>query len=63
MEHKVGFSTYSESCPLLLKTSFVCNGCSKHSNTACRYTRYVYNDVKAQKEYKIKLSGSREGIS
>lgn len=63
MEHKGGFSTSSEPCPLLLKAPFVCNGCSKRSNTACRHTRYIYNAVKAQKEYKIKLSDSREGIS
>ena len=50
MEHKNGFSTSDEPCPILLKPPFVCNGCSKKSNAGCRHIRYVYRAAKAQDE-------------
>lgn len=57
-----GFTKTDEVCPKLLKTPFVCNGCSKCSNEGCRYPRRKYIAKLAQKEYEETLVSSREGI-
>lgn len=61
-DHRNGFSTSEETCPLLLKAPFVCNGCSKRSHVSCRFTRRLYVARTAQSEYEKTLVESREGI-
>lgn len=41
--HKNGHSTSEETCPLLLKAPFVCNGCNKRSYASCRFVRHLYS--------------------
>ncbi len=60
--HTNGHVKTNETCPLLLKAPFVCNGCEKRSRSNCRYPRRLYIATKAQSEYRILLSESREGI-
>ncbi len=60
--HKNGFVKTDESCPLLMKAPFVCNGCAKRSQCGCIYPRRLYIAKKAQIEYRTVLSEAREGI-
>lgn len=60
--HQSGFSISEETCPLLLKAPFVCNGCSKRNNAGCRFVRRMYVAKTAQSEYEKTLVESREGI-
>ncbi len=48
-------------CPKTSKPPFVCNGC--HSRTCCRKNRFMYFAEDANREYKDKLSTSRQGIN
>lgn len=48
-------------CPKTSKPPFVCNGC--HSRTGCRKNRFMYFAEDANREYKDKLSTSRQGIN
>ena len=48
-------------CPNLKKFPWVCNGCPK--SPKCRFTKYYYYGDIANKDYKLKLSESREGIN
>ena len=56
------FVKTDECCPKLLRAPFVCNGCDKCRYASCKYTRRKYIAKKAQKEYELVLSESREGI-
>lgn len=60
--HSNSFVKTDETCPLLLKAPFVCNGCEKRSRSNCHYQRRLYIAVRAQSEYKSLLSEAREGI-
>lgn len=60
--HKNSYSTMDETCPLLLKAPFVCNGCSKRNHAGCRFARRLYIAKQAQVEYETTLVESREGI-
>lgn len=60
--HKNSYSTLEETCPLLLKAPFVCNGCSKRSYPSCQFIRRLYMAKKAQDGYETTLVESREGI-
>lgn len=53
--------TFNMSCPNTSKPPFVCNGC--HSRTGCRKNRFMYFAEDANREYKDKLSTSRQGIN
>ena len=48
-------------CPHLKKFPWVCNGC--HKATSCHLNRYFYYADIANKDYKLTLSESREGIN
>ena len=48
-------------CPNLKKFPWVCNGCPKA--TGCHLNKYYYYSDIANKDYKLKLSESREGIN
>lgn len=60
--HRNGFSVSPETCPLLLKVPFVCNGCSKCNNAGCRFVRRMYVAKVAQSAYEKTLVEAREGI-
>ena len=60
--YKNCFTKTKETCPLLLKAPFVCNGCEKQNRSSCIFPRRKYNARTAQQEYKAVLKGSREGI-
>ena len=62
MEHRNGFVKDEGTCPYLLKSPYVCNGCSKKHSASCHYIRYYYRANNAQNEYKILLTEAREGI-
>ena len=53
--------TFNMNCPNTSKPPFVCNGC--HSRTGCRKNRFMYFAEDANREYKDKLSTSRQGIN
>ena len=53
--------TFNMNCPKTSKPPFVCNGC--HSRTGCRKNRFMYFAEDANREYKDKLSTSRQGIN
>lgn len=61
-EYRNSYSSLPESCPLLLKAPFVCNGCEKKRYASCRFVRFLYRAAAAQAEYKQLLSDAREGI-
>jgi len=48
-------------CPSLMKVPFVCNPCKKF-RTPCVYTKHIYSAKKADEEYRVTLTESREGI-
>ncbi len=55
-------SYYSkESCPILLKPPYVCNGCEKRQR--CTLEKRLYSANYAHQEYQMVLSESRSGIS
>lgn len=60
--YKNGFVKTDESCPLLLKSPFVCNGCARRTHCGCIYPRRIYVAKNAQTEYQTVLVESREGI-
>lgn len=60
--HRNSYSTSEETCPMLLKAPFVCNGCSKRCYASCHFVRRVYMAKPAQSEYETTLVESREGI-
>lgn len=60
--HRNSYSTLEETCPLLLKAPFVCNGCSKRGYPSCQFVRRLYMAKQAQSEYETMLVESREGI-
>ena len=60
--HKNRFAKTDETCPLLLKAPFVCNGCDKLNHSHCIYPRRIYIARNAQTEYQTVLVESREGI-
>lgn len=60
--HRNGFVKTGETCPLLMKAPFVCNGCAKRSHCNCIYPRRIYVARHAQSEYETVLVESREGI-
>lgn len=60
--HKSSFAKTDETCPLLLKAPFVCNGCAKLNHVHCIFPRRIYNARNAQTEYQTVLVESREGI-
>ena len=49
-----------ESCPLLNKAPYVCNGCK--ARCRCSLEKQIYSAVRAQNEYKVVLSEARSGI-
>lgn len=51
-----------DSCHLLEKPPYVCNGCPRR-NRSCSLQKHLYDPVFAQKLYEEKLSQSRTGIS
>ncbi|WP_337664733.1 IS30 family transposase [Suilimivivens sp.] len=51
-----------DSCRLLGKPPYVCNGCPKR-NRSCTLQKHLYDPVSAQKQYEEKLSEARSGIS
>lgn len=54
-------SKYKEKlCPSLIKSPYVCNGCSKKN--VCRSLKYYYRGREAHREYKLFLSEARDGI-
>lgn len=57
-----GFTKTNETCPLLLKAPFVCNGCEKQNRGNCIFPRRKYNARTAQQEYETLLKEAREGI-
>lgn len=60
--HSNGYTRTQETCPLLLKAPFVCNGCGKRSRSTCPYIRRMYVAKLAQKKYEQTLCESRSGI-
>lgn len=46
-------------CPRLSSAPYVCNGCKKWNH--CRVLRYKYDAIKANNDYKVYLSDSRQG--
>ena len=60
--HRNGFTKTDETCPLLLKAPFVCNGCDKRTHCHCIYPRRIYVAKNAQKEYRNLLTEAREGV-
>lgn len=60
--HRNSYSTVEDTCPLLLKAPFVCNGCSNRNYASCHYVRRLYMSKRAQNEYETTLVESREGI-
>lgn len=60
--HKNRFTKTDETCPLLLKAPFVCNGCNKLNHSHCIYPRRIYTARNAQAEYETVLVEAREGI-
>lgn len=60
--HRNGFVKTDETCPLLLKAPFVCNGCDRRSHCNCIYPRRIYAAKNAQIAYQTVLSEAREGI-
>lgn len=61
--HVNGFVKSDEVCPRLLKAPFVCNGCSKRSNSGCRFKRQIYDAQYAQRVYETTLVDCRTGIA
>ena len=49
-------------CPLLLKSPYVCNGCDKKKRR-CGYAKQFYYAKKAQIEYEVELVESRTGTA
>lgn len=60
--HRNGLVKTDESCPLLMKAPFVCNGCAKRTHCSCIYPRRIYIAKNAQIEYQTTLVEAREGI-
>lgn len=60
--HRNGFVKTDETCPLLLKAPFVCNGCDRRSHCNCIHPRRIYAAKNAQIAYQTVLSEAREGI-
>ena len=56
-----GFTKTDECCPRLMKTPFVCNGCSKRNHSNCCYPRRIYHAQNAQKEYEA-VGMSSDGV-
>ena len=56
------FIKSNDTCPLLLKAPFVCNGCEKKSRSSCQFKRQTYVAKQAQAEYETLLVESRTGI-
>ena len=50
-----------ESCPVLEKPPYVCNGCKKKSK--CTLEKRLYHAISAQKEYEQTLKESRTGVN
>ena len=61
-EHRNNFVTEEGTCPDLLHSPFVCNGCQKKHSSACHYIRFYYHASTAQSEYRSLLTEAREGI-
>lgn len=61
-EHRNSFVTEEGTCPELLRSPFVCNGCPKKHSATCHYLRHYYRANTAQTEYKALLTEAREGI-
>lgn len=60
--HRNGFVKTDDTCPLLMKAPFVCNGCAKRNHSNCIYPRRMYIARNAQIEYETVLVEAREGI-
>lgn len=60
--HRNGFVKTDDTCPLLMKAPFVCNGCAKRNHSNCIYPRRMYIAKNAQIEYETVLVEAREGI-
>ncbi len=56
------FVKSEQSCPLLLRAPFVCNGCDKRRRSSCQFQRRLYVGKRAQEEYETLLSEARSGI-
>ena len=56
------FVKTEDTCPLLLKAPFVCNGCEKRSRSNCWFKRHIYEAKKAQADYEKLLVESRSGV-
>lgn len=60
--HSNLFVKTDETCPLLLKSPFVCNGCDKKSKASCPFVRRLYFAKYAQSQYETTRSEVRSGI-
>lgn len=60
-EHKNSYTSAKEPCSELLKSPFVCNGCSKRHSSACHFVHFLYRHASAHNEYRTTLSEAREG--
>lgn len=60
--HANSFVKSEQTCPLLLKAPFVCNGCEKRRRSSCPFQRRLYVAKRAQEEYETLLSEARSGI-
>ncbi len=52
-----------EQCNRVTKAPYVCNGCDTPLHRCSIANKYLYNPVAANRMYKEKLSGTREGIN
>lgn len=52
----------ADSCRLLAKPPYVCNGCQKR-NRSCTLQKHLYDPTSAQRQYEQNLSETRTGIS
>ena len=62
ISHSNSFVKRDDTCPLLLRSPFVCNGCEKKSRNSCTYKRRLYVAKKAQADYEETLVEARSGI-
>jgi len=62
LEYSSNYTKTDRTCPKLLKTPFVCNGCNKQNHCNCIFPRRKYSAKAAQKQYETTLKESREGI-
>ena len=60
--HTNCFVKTDATCPLLLKSPFVCNGCEKKSRSNCQFKRHMYEAKTAQADYEKLLVESRSCI-